>query len=352
MKKLLLAFSSLIITLNTLIGQEVRTKDGVSLGKKSEFISSCSKGAKESININGVDFDTYKYCSCMCDNLIPTLYSSEIETAAKNNQLMELFLENKNLKVLMSCLEGNVKINDSVKLENMNNLEVVRDNKEIVQKTQISSCISEFLSNPEYSKTLTEAEVEKYCTCATSMLFSRGYTYKDMKEIQNENSIMYNEILLPCLNEIFKDKTEYSSLNSYYPNDIIGSNYSISIPIIDYLGQGYKIKITMNGIEKYYLFDTGATDLIIDQEMEQAMLLNGTLKKENYLEKTYYVLANNEKVTAQLVKINGIVIGDYVVNNVVIAIIDNGSLLCGKSFLDKFRKWELNKEKKILILYK
>jgi predicted aspartyl protease len=50
--------------------------------------------------------------------------------------------------------------------------------------------------------------------------------------------------------------------------------------------------------------------------------------------------------------VDNITIGDYVLNNVVIAVIDEGSLLCGKSFLDKFKKWELDKENNFLILYK
>lgn len=81
-------------------------------------------------------------------------------------------------------------------------------------------------------------------------------------------------------------------------------------------------------------------------------MLNGILKKENYIDKTEYVLANNQTVKGQMVKTDNVVIGDYTANNVVMAVIENGSLLCGKSFLDKFKKWELDKEKKLLILYR
>jgi predicted aspartyl protease len=70
------------------------------------------------------------------------------------------------------------------------------------------------------------------------------------------------------------------------------------------------------------------------------------------LNKTEYTLANNQTINAQLVKIDHVVIGDYTLNNVVIAIIDEGSLLCGKSFLDKFKKWEIDKPNNVLILYK
>ena len=103
---------------------------------------------------------------------------------------------------------------------------------------------------------------------------------------------------------------------------------------------------------KYYLFDTGASDLIINRDTERELLLNGVLKKENYLNKTEYTLANNQTVKAQKVKLDNIIIGDYTLNNVIIAIIDEGSLLCGKSFIDKFKKWEIDKQNNVLILYK
>ena len=53
-----------------------------------------------------------------------------------------------------------------------------------------------------------------------------------------------------------------------------------------------------------------------------------------------------------MVKVDNITIGDFTLNNVIIGIIDGGSLLCGKSFLDKFKKWEIDEKNKVLILYK
>jgi|GEM_PF-4342345 len=57
-----------IIYLMTLMlpcaAQVVESKDGVSLGQRSEFISSCTKGAdKKLMNINGMEIEIYKYCA-------------------------------------------------------------------------------------------------------------------------------------------------------------------------------------------------------------------------------------------------------------------------------------------------
>ena len=58
------------------------------------------------------------------------------------------------------------------------------------------------------------------------------------------------------------------------------------------------------------------------------------------------------KVTHQLVRLKNVKIGDYILNNVIAAIIDEGSLLCGTGLLNKFRKYELINDEGILILYK
>ncbi|MDG1776715.1 MAG: retropepsin-like aspartic protease [Crocinitomicaceae bacterium] len=330
--------------------QVVKTKDGVSLGKKSEVISSCTKGAdKKLMSINGMEIETYKYCACVCDNLIPTINSWEIEKAVKENKITDLFLKDKNLEILMQCLEGNFKINEDYKFEYSNSTEF---NPELQNKVAVKNCVKEIMSDPEYKDIWINELAEEYCDCAINRLFSTGYTYKDILQIEDENSESFNEIVMPCVAEALKDKTEFKSSNTYNIDDIKGGGYRSLIPLIDYLGQGYKIKITISGVTKYYLFDTGASDLIIDRDTERELLLNGVLKRENYLGKTEYTLANNQTIQAQKVKVNNIIIGDYTLNNVVIAIIDEGSLLCGKSFLDKFKKWEIDIQNNFLILYK
>jgi len=100
------------------------------------------------------------------------------------------------------------------------------------------------------------------------------------------------------------------------------------------------------------LFDTGSSDLIINSDLERELLLNGSLTKEDYLGTEFYEMANNETVEARVVRLDNIKIGDYYVNNVVVAIIDNGSLLCGLGLLNKFQKWNFEESSNVLSLYK
>ena len=324
--------------------QIVKTKDGVSLGQRSEFISSCTKAAdKKLMNINGMEVETYRYCACVCDNLIPTINSWEIERAVKENKILDLFLKDKNLEILMKCLDGNFKIKKDYVFGNLSD-------PDLQIKIGIKLCVNKIMNNEE--NIWTEELAEKYCACAINKLYSAGYTYEDILKMKDENSESFNEIVMPCVAGVLKDKTEFQSSNSYKFDDIEGGEYRSLIPLVDYLGLGYKIKISISGVTKYYLFDTGASDLIIDRDTERELLLKGALKKENYLGKTEYISANNQIIQAQKVVVNNITIGDYTLNNVVIGIIDEGSLLCGKSFLDKFKKWEIDKQNNVLILYK
>jgi clan AA aspartic protease (TIGR02281 family) len=326
--------------------QVIKSKDGVSLGERKDFISRCTNRAdKKLMTINGLEFETYKYCACVCDNLLPTLNNWEIEKAAKENKLIDLFLEEKNLEILMNCLEDNFKINEDYEFSNS-------DNSEQQKKIGIKTCIFEIMNDNEMKEIWTNELAEEYCTCVISKLLSAGYTYKDILEMEDENSASFNEITLPCIAEILKTHNEIKTSNLYNIYDIKGGGYRSLIPLVDYLGKGYKIKINISGVTKYYLFDTGASDLLINRDTERELLLNGVLKKENYLNKTEYTLANNQTVKAQMVRLDNIIIGDYTLNNVVIAIIDEGSLLCGKSFLDKFKKWEIDMQNNVLILYK
>jgi hypothetical protein len=326
--------------------QVVKSKDGVSLGDRKEFISGCTQGTDNGLmNFNGLEIETYKYCACICDNLIPTLYSWEIKEAVVENKMIDLFLKDENIDIIMKCLEGNFNIQEDYKFS-------TSENPELEKKFGIRSCVKEIMNDDENKDIWTKELAEEYCDCAINKLYDAGYTYKDILEIEDENSESFHEIILPCVAEVLTGKPEIKSSNSYKSDDIKGDVDRSLVPLIDYLGQGYKIKISISGVTKYFLFDTGVSDLIIDRDTERKLLLNGALKRENYRGVTEYVLANNQTIQAQEAVVDNIIIGDYTLNNVVIAIIDDGLLLCGKSFLDKFNKWEIDIKNNFLILYK
>ena len=336
-------FYLLTLTINC-AAQVVKSKDGVTLGTRSELLSSCS-GDQKLMNIDGIEIEITKFCECMCDILIPTINSWEIEKAVNENKLSDLFAEDKNLKILMNCAEGSFKIDEDFDYDYSNT-------SDFQNKVYLRNCVNEVMSAPGNENIWTQKLAEQYCDCTFNEIVAAGYTYKDMLEIEDENSNIFNELALPCLNNTLKNIDELKSSNTNKITDIKGGGDRSFVPLIDYLGKGYKVKIAISDVSKYYLFDTGASDLIIDRDTERELLLSGVLKRENYLGKGEYTLANNKTVQAQKVSVNNISIGDYTLNNVEIGIIDNGILLCGKSLLDKFSKWEIDNQNNFLILYK
>lgn len=123
--KYLLYSLALVFQFTVLNAQDVKTKDGLALGKRSDFIKSCVKGAnKKLMNFNGLEIETEKYCSCVCDNLIPQINSWEMQEAAKENKMTDLFMKDENFKILMSCLEGNYKIDDNYTFEKAGDSEI------------------------------------------------------------------------------------------------------------------------------------------------------------------------------------------------------------------------------------
>ncbi len=343
--KLLIIFTFNIFIIHTSFAQFIKSKDGVVLGKRSDFISSCINGAeKKLININGIEMETAKYCSCVCDNLIPTLNSWEITKAMKDNKLKDLFIRNDNLEIIMKCAESTIKYSDNFKFSESGDIDLQR-------KIWMKVCRNEIIKNNTDNIWNTELANEA-CSCVFNKLIADGYSYKEFQEMIDKNSTVFNEVAVPCVSKAFETKIGIDHSNSYNVNDIKGGTYRSEVKMIDYFGQGYKLKIKIGNVSKYFLFDTGASDLTIDRDTERELLIEGILKKDSYLNKSNFEMADNRVVTGQNVKVDNVTIGDYTVNNVVITIMNEGSLLCGKSFLDKFKNWEFDKNNNVLILYK
>ena len=329
------------------VDQSKKTKDGISIGDRIDFISDCMKSAdKKTINMHGVEINKFDYCTCFYDNLMPTLYSYEIKAAIKNNSLNNLLFNDKNLKILLHCFSKNSTVDPELKFSELN------DSTGISKKIAISTCVTGILKDSVKSKTWSKKHAEDYCKCAVENLYAKGYSFGNIENDPQENNKLYNAIIAPCFNLAQKDENENGNLNTYRPEDIIGNFFSSKILLLDYLNQGYKIKISIAGRVHYYVFDTGASDLIIDRDYERDLLLSGILTKKNYLGTEDFTLANGQTDKVQLVRLNNVKIGDYTVNNVIAGISDGNTSLCGKGFLDKFRKWEFDTENKMLTLFK
>ena len=326
--------------------QTVKTKDGLVIGKRDSFISACSNNVEKEMKIRSIKMDAVKYCICFSDNVIPTIDSRDFSKNMTQNDMLEILFSDANFDKMNTCLKESVtSVDNDFKFGQTNNPQT-----EVT--VGVKMCVSEVMQHKEVTDIMTKEQIQGYCECALGKVVANGYTLKDLESIEDTNSTGYNEIVVPCMNSIIKSASALKRTTPMHATDLSGNSHRSTVPLVDLYGTGYKVKISVGGISKYFLLDTGATDLVIDRETEKELLIKGFLKKDSYLNKTEYTLANKQKVTAQMVSIDNVVIGDYTLNNVVVAIIDDSLLLCGKSFLDKFSKWELDKNSKLLVLTK
>jgi predicted aspartyl protease len=244
---------------------QLKTRDGLSLGSKSDFINACKEGAgKEFIEVEGVQLATVDYCGCVADKLIPKVDSRELILAVQEGNIVKYLLNDSNRPIVMECVMANMKVNPN------------------------------FANIPEKS---------------------------------------------------------YST-NTYNPEEILSDQDVIEIPLTETVNSNFTLEIEIDGEIRSFILDTGASEMIINADMERELLLNGTISRENYLEKRPFKLANNQMVTAQLIRVNTITIGGCFVENAVIASIDDGELLLGTGFLKKFKSWELDSKNKVLRVYR
>lgn len=93
----------------------------------------------------------------------------------------------------------------------------------------------------------------------------------------------------------------------------------------------------------YFQLDTGSSDLIIGSDLASHLHRKGLLTATNGTdEHRTHTLANGEEVIGRMVLLREVVIGDCRFENVTAAVVEGGSLLCGRSFLDRFSHWEIS----------
>lgn len=336
-------FSCLLIASIGCSAQTVSTKDNIVIGERTVFISECIVGFNAKIvDFNGIKADAATICGCIADELIPNIKSTELRDALNNGTAIELFTSKDNWQILSQCALNNIIYVDTFELTNTG-----RTNE--IKELEINLCSRNILNDPEIID-ISEKEAKEYCACIMDNLYAKGYTYEDLSEADEKDGVIFNEVGLLCLNLIINH--EETSNNRYDPNDIFGDNTISFVPVIKSPDNTYKVKIAFGKKVRYALFDTGASDLCITKDLERELISQGLINQNDYLGTKEYQLADNRIVVAQMVVLNGIKIGDYVLNNVVAAILEEGSVIVGLGLLNKFKNWSFNKVNLNLTLYK
>ena len=144
-----------------------------------------------------------------------------------------------------------------------------------------------------------------------------------------------------------------NDINSFNVEDIVGASEYTEISLLQRgtifdAKLAYDVELEINGVKGEWLLDSGAMGFTIGNIMFEKLIANGVNYKD--LNKTVKSFGIGGEAYGDLVVLEEVKIGSYVVKNVVATVLDTPTSLLGTGFLLKFSNviWNM-KEKKLTI---
>lgn len=108
----------------------------------------------------------------------------------------------------------------------------------------------------------------------------------------------------------------------------------------------YYVPITVNGLNLRFIFDTGASSILISSAEAAVMLRQGLIEQDDILGQAQMEDASGNISTGAVVNLKTVVIGDITLHNVEATVVDNmqAPLLFGQTALSKFGKVSIDYE--------
>jgi hypothetical protein len=130
-----------------------------------------------------------------------------------------------------------------------------------------------------------------------------------------------------------------------------GAAYSESIPLIHAHGT-LEVPVVINGkISLNFTIDSGATDVSIPASIFATLTRDGTVSREDFLDKRMYKLADGSGEISQRFRIRSLRVGKLEVRDVIASVGDSGGLLLlGQSFLSRLKSWSIDNERQTLLI--
>jgi hypothetical protein len=214
----------------------------------------------------------------------------------------------------------------------------------------VNSCIDNIQKNS--NKTLDSAKLKNFCSCQFELVKTKKLSDKEYDAVNDPNSLLFFEIMFKCGDPFAEDIA--ASLKNWTIHSIadITGPASDSIHVLNMNGMTF-VKLKIGSFVQFWLFDTGASDLLISKEMEETLKAEGVITDKNYKGVKEYEMANGIIDTCRTYNIDGIRMGNYYLNNITIAASDKAKRnIVGKSLINKFSSWMLNNKNNTLILNK
>jgi hypothetical protein len=130
-----------------------------------------------------------------------------------------------------------------------------------------------------------------------------------------------------------------------------GAANSESIPLIHAHGT-LQVPVVINGkVSLNFTIDSGATDVSIPATVFSTLTRDGTVSRQDFLDKRLYKLADGSGEISQRFRIRSLRVGKLEVRDVIASIGDSGGLpLLGQSFLSRLKSWSIDNERQALLI--
>ncbi len=326
----------LVIALNSFsqFGGGVRTRDGYFLASRNKLIATCLGN----LNTDENNPTALKICHCQVDLLDGRYSSKEITRYQKkygDSGVNALIKEDTLLKKEVDACYQKQSYTSFLKVP-------------VTAQRFKDSCKVSFKRVLE--EKYDEAAVDKYCGCAVNILKDKNLTEKEFEDLFDVNSLLYNEVNYYCGTPAVSNSiSKWSAANS---NDIAGAAAD-TIRMIAMNGM-QKLKIRIGSFVKVAMLDCGATDLLVPGTLMKQLLADSAISEDiKFIDIGKYELANGSLIECKRYQINKLYIGKFQLNNIILASTEkNITILVGRTVLNKFRKWNIDNERNLLILEK
>lgn len=218
---------------------------------------------------------------------------------------------------------------------------------EAYTEESIDACINSIKNSS--NKNLDTTQVKRFCACQLELIKSQKLSDKELEVINDPNSLLFFEIMFKCGNPFTEKNTEPKDWTANADKDVTGPA-SDTINVLNMGGMTF-VKIKMGSLVQFWLFDTGATDMLITKEMEETLKTENVITQGNYIGIKEYEMANGVIDTCRTYKVNGIRIGKFFLDNITVAVSDKAKrIIVGKSLINKFSTWAINNKNSTLVL--
>jgi hypothetical protein len=316
-------------------GDMILDRNGNEIGSRQELMAGCIKEMKA--DKSNVMIDAERACACVID-MLSNVEATDLEDGDEDGAalLAKMMASDSTMALaFIGCMANSMRTD----------VPISKFGNEAIEN-MIQECASGMSAAGQATAGMDGLGT---CRCVFEESRRKGLTIAHINEMQDQNSVYFNEIMIPCVQRNMLANEGNRRVGS---PDVSGKKNTDEIPLIN-TGNIFKAKIKIGGIERYFILDSGASDCMITTAFEQELIAKQALRPDQYLVPIDYTLADGRIVNCKRFRASSIIIGEFTVKDVIVGVIDEeGGLLLGKSFLDKFEEWTVDPRASTLYLKK